>query len=375
MAIDFKSFNKSAPTILNSKFPVLLRGRHGVGKSQVIYQVAKSLRLPVVERRASQMTEGDLLGIPSPDGITINGEQASKFRPFDWLVQACTEPVVLFFDELDRATIEVRQGIFELTDSRKLAGWHLHEDTVICAAINGGEHGSQYQVGEMDPAELDRWATFDIEPTVEDWLTWAKDNVDELIWDFINHNRAHLEHLDDFEPNKVYPSRRSWDRLSTTLKNSNMFDEIGENNMEVFNISSVFVGFEAAVSLCDFIKRHRHVVTVGDILSDGNIDLTSEFGINDHSALVEKMETCGTFNDVLKESELENLASYFKTLPSEVAMKLWYSLTSSGGDIQNTIKLHPLIKDDLVAMLTDCMTEDETLEEHDDSTTKSKDQE
>lgn len=33
-------------------------------------------------------------------------------------------------------------------------------------------------------------------------------------------------------------------------------------------------------------------------------------------------------------------------------MKLWYSLTSSGGDIQNTINLHPLIKDDLVAMLT-----------------------
>jgi hypothetical protein len=371
MAIDFKSFNKSAPIILNSKFPVLLRGRHGVGKSQVIYQVAKSLRLPVVERRASQMTEGDLLGIPSPDGITINGEQASKFRPFDWLVQACTEPVVLFFDEIDRATIEVRQGIFELTDSRKLAGWHLHEDTVICAAINGGEHGSQYQVGEMDPAELDRWATFDIEPTVEDWLAWAKDNVDELIWDFINHNRAHLEHLDDFEPNKVYPSRRSWDRLNTTLKTSNMFEEIGQNSLEVFNISSVFVGFEAAVSLCDFIKKHRQVVTVEDILTEGKIDLTSEFGINDHSALVEKMEVCGTFNVVLKEQELENLASYFKTLPSEVAMKLWYSLTSSGGDIQNTIKLHPLIKDDLVAMLTDCMNE----EEQEDYNTDSKEQE
>ena len=63
------------------------------------------------------------------------------------------------------------------------------------------------------------------------------------------------------------------------------------------------------------------------------------------------------------------------TLPSEVAMKLWYSLTSSGGDIQNTISLHPLIKDDLVAMLTDCMNEDETLEEYDDHTTNSKDQE
>jgi len=350
MAIDFKTFNQTAPLILSSKFPVLLRGRHGVGKSQVVYQVAKKLHLPVVERRASQMTEGDLLGVPSPDGMNINGEQASKFRPFDWLVQACTEPVVLFFDEIDRATIEVRQGIFELTDSRKLAGWHLHEDTVIVAAINGGEHGSQYQVGEMDPAELDRWATFDVEPSVEDWLDWAKDNVDELIWDFINQNRKHLEHLDDFEPNKVYPSRRSWDRLNQTMKTAGLFDE--PNSPSVFNLTAVFVGFEAAVSFADFIKNHKKLVTVEDILSNGKMELVKEFGINDHTALVEKMEAGGSFDKKLKKKELKNLAAYFKALPSEVAMKLWYSLTASGGDIENTINLHPLIKEDLVAMLT-----------------------
>jgi len=350
MAIDFKTFNETAPLVLNSKYPVLLRGRHGVGKSQVVYQVAKNMRLPVVERRASQMTEGDLLGIPSPDGISINGEQASKFRPFDWLVQACTEPVVLFFDEVDRATVEVRQGIFELTDSRKLAGWHLHEDTVICAAINGGEHGAQYQVGEMDPAELDRWTTFDIEPSVEDWLTWAKDNVDELLWDFINQNRTHLEHMDDFEPGKVYPSRRSWDRLDQTLKQNDTYSE--PRSSMVFNLASVFVGFEAAVALVDFIKNYSKLVTVKDIVVDGKLELTETFGINDHSALVEKMGTDGTFNDVLKKKHLKNLAAYFKTLPSEVAMKLWYSLTANGGNSANVLNLHPLIRDEIVEMLT-----------------------
>jgi hypothetical protein len=357
MAIDFKTFNRVAPLVLKSKYPLLLRGRHGVGKSQVVYQIANGLELPVVERRASQMTEGDLLGIPSPDGMSINGEQASKFRPFEWLVKACTEPVVLFFDEVDRATIEVRQGIFELTDSRKLAGWQLHKETVICAAINGGEHGAQYQVGEMDPAELDRWTTFDIEPTVEDWLAWAKANVDELIWDFVNQNRNHLEHLDDFEPNKVYPSRRSWDRLNQTLSDAELYET--PKSPEVFNLASAFVGFEAAVSLADFISNYRKIVTVEEVLQQGKIELTEEFGINDHSALVEKMESSGVFENLLKKKELKNLSKYFKTLPSEVAMKLWYSLTSSGGDIQNTINLHPMIKEHLVQMLTDIDSEEE----------------
>ena len=148
MAVDFKTFTSVAPYVLAVKKPVLLRGRHGVGKSQVVYQIADGVGLPVVERRASQMTEGDLVGLPSIDG------DRTTFNPPDWFKEACETACVLFLDEVDRATIEVRQGIFELTDSRKLNGHNLHPDTLIIAAVNGGEHGEQYQVGEMDPAEL-----------------------------------------------------------------------------------------------------------------------------------------------------------------------------------------------------------------------------
>ena len=64
MGVDFKTFLEVVPHVTAIKKPVLLRGRHGVGKSQVVYQLADSLGLPVVERRASQMTEGDLVGLP-----------------------------------------------------------------------------------------------------------------------------------------------------------------------------------------------------------------------------------------------------------------------------------------------------------------------
>ena len=165
MAIDFATFLNVAPHILNSKLPVLMRGRHGVGKSEVVYQIAATRDLPVVERRASQMTEGDLLGLPDVADTSINGRKATTWNAPDWLVTACEQPVLLFLDEVDRATMEVRQGLFELTDSRKLNGWHLHPETLIVAAVNGGEHGAQYQVGEMDPAELDRWTVFDVEPS------------------------------------------------------------------------------------------------------------------------------------------------------------------------------------------------------------------
>ena len=329
MAVDFKTFVSLAPSVSAARLPVLLRGRHGIGKSQVVYQIAASLGLPVIERRASQMTEGDLVGLPSIEG------NRTTFNPPDWFKMACEEPAVLFLDEVDRATLEVRQGIFELTDSRKLNGHNLHPDTLIFAAINGGEHGESYQVNEMDPAELDRWSVWDVEPTTEDWLAWGKDNVDGLIWDFINQNRGHLEHTADIEPNKRYPSRRSWKRLNDVLVQADAL----EASPAMFNLAQSFVGFEAAVALNDFAKNYERVVTVDQLLKGERTDALAAFSLNEHCALIEKIEAEETCKSELTDDEVSNLANYFTTLPSEAAMKLW-GVISQGGIQDNVVKFH-----------------------------------
>ena len=338
MAIDFTTFNSVVAHVIDAGFPVLIRGRHGIGKSEVVYQFAAERNLPVVERRASQMTEGDLMGLPSIDG------ESTRWNAPDWLKEACDNAVVLFLDEVDRATMEVRQGIFELTDSRKLNGWHLHPQTRIFAAVNGGEHSgaSSYQVGEMDPAELDRWTVFDVEPTVNDWLNWANGKVDSVVWDFVNQNHAHLEHKPDaggYEPNKVYPSRRSWVRFNDTVGAACLLAEPKQNLAPIYNLAAAFLGFEAAVSFRDFVENYERIVTVEDILVHGKVDSTKDFGINDHLALVEKMEASEVLQSALPSEQIQNLADWFVTLPSEVAMKLFANIGASA-DTTNVIGLH-----------------------------------
>jgi hypothetical protein len=338
MAVDFVIFNTVVPHVIDAGFPVLVRGRHGIGKSELVYQIAESLGLPVVERRASQMTEGDLMGLPS-----ITGD-STRWNAPDWLKEACDNAVVLFLDEVDRATMEVRQGIFELTDSRKLNGWHLHPQTRIFAAVNGGEHAgaSSYQVGEMDPAELDRWTVFDVEPTVGDWLTWAKDKVDGVVWDFINQNHAHLEHMPDgggYEPNKVYPSRRSWKRFSDCVDKACFLAEPKQNLSAVYNLACGFLGFEAAVAFRDFCEMYERIVTLEDVIDHGQVAKTADFGINDHLALCEKLEASERLNSPLTPDQIQNLANWFVTLPSEVAMKL-FAAVGACEDNANVIALH-----------------------------------
>ena len=88
----------SIKTFLNvaSRLPketsVLLRGPHGIGKSQVVRKVAQFFTLPVTDRRLSQMTEGDMVGLPSTDG------EVTRFNPPDWFKAACDKPVCLFLD-------------------------------------------------------------------------------------------------------------------------------------------------------------------------------------------------------------------------------------------------------------------------------------
>jgi hypothetical protein len=348
MAIDFKTFSSIINPILNAKFPVLVRGRHGIGKSTIVYQKAEELGLPVVERRASQMTEGDLLGLPKvAKGVTT-------WCAPDWLAEACSKPVVLFLDEVDRATMEVRQGIFELCDSRKIAGHTLHPETLIFACVNGGEHGSQYQVGEMDPAELDRYTVFDVEPSVEDWLAWAKGKIATEIFDFINHNHKHLEHNDDYEPNKVYPSRRSWERLSQTLSG---LDSI-EHGTTLYHISTAFVGFEAAVAFNDFMAKYERQVTIENLLDEGRFELIKDWKINDHNAMVEKMKSKDIFVGRLSDTRLNNLAKYFVSLPSEIVMVLWQAMAQTPESTYNIAKLWAidvdgtLIQDFVVGILS-----------------------
>jgi hypothetical protein len=177
----------------------------------------------------------------------------------------------------------------------------------------------------------------------------------------VNQNRSHLEHNEDYEPNKVYPSRRSWKRLNDCLASAGMLG-VEDHNPAIFHLATGFVGFEAAVSFNDFVKNYERQVTVEMILDDGKVDKTSDFNINEHCALIEKMESTEVFHKKMTEEQCKNLANYFVSLPSEAVMKLWQALGK--GDTENVTSFHKTQADNgetvsgkLVAILTGKTTE------------------
>ena len=68
--MDIKTFSTTVRA-LPADVSVLIRGPHGIGKSYLAQGVADDVELPLIDRRLSQMSEGDLVGLPElVDGVT-----------------------------------------------------------------------------------------------------------------------------------------------------------------------------------------------------------------------------------------------------------------------------------------------------------------
>ena len=311
-----------------SKLPietsVLLRGNHGIGKSQVVRQVAKGFNLEVIDRRLSQMSEGDMIGLPSTDG------EVTRFNPPDWYKTACKKPVALFLDELNRATPEVMQAAFQVVLDRELNGWKLHPQTRVYAAINAS---SAYTVNEMDPALLDRFWAIDLTPDTQDWLAWAKESgaIHENITQFIAGNEKWLDPPKNVEATQVSPSRRSWERLSKALVSAGIADS--PDDALFYPMCLGYIGTEATITFHGFVKTIDAQVTGEEIINDyAKVkSKIARLGQEKLNIAIEKVADDVTKNlKTLDDNQGANLRDFMGHLPAELRVAAWSKLTAGG---------------------------------------------
>lgn len=342
--LNMKEMGTVARAVFKSGYPLLIRGRHGIGKSEFVYQFAKEAGLviegeekeyKVIERRAALMTEGDLTGLPYR-GPEINGQTSTKFNPPDWFLEACEEPRIIFFDEVDRGITEVRQGIFQINDSRQLNGHELHPNSRVVACINGGIHGINYQVGDFDPAELDRYQVYDFEPTVDEWATYCRSKgvMPEIIT-FCTEQQKFLEVIGGApDPTKVTPSRRSWVRLSHTLTDMPQFENgIEDEHKELlFTIAQGYVGEEAASAFSTYALDYQRIVKPEDIVFKGKLEALEKFTEADWIEFVEAFADSGIMEkDDMTEDNFSNIRQIFiRDMPAEAMIVFWQRLCVGG---------------------------------------------
>jgi len=329
--MDIKTFNNIAPR-LPAEIAILIQGPTGIGKSHLVHAIAAGMELPVVDRRLSQMSEGDMVGLPE----LVEG--TTRFCPPDWYARACREPVVLFMDELNRATPEVIQAAFQIVLDRELNGHQLHPETRVFAAVNVG---AEYEVNEMDPALLRRFWSIELEPTHADFIDWAEGKLAPVIVDFIRQHEEHLRPTKATEPGKVAPNPASWERLDKSLKH---MGEVEQPSDVWYPVALGMVGVEAAISLVEFAKNWENEVSAEDVLNSwGSVEeQVKSFEASKVNALIGKLSAHCKDNE-WKASQAKNVAAFANSLPSsEMLVHLWNQVSGTS-NLKNIQKLHKLI--------------------------------
>ncbi len=340
---------KQLVTSVSPDITVVVRGRHAVGKSEAVYQCAEQLGLPVVERRLSQMTEGDTIGLPRLESGGVAGTQqpATQFLPCDWLIKACEEPVMLFLDERNRAIEAVKQAIFQLADSKLFYGHRLHEGTRIIIAENVGD---EYQVNQSDPAEVSRGVTVELDPTVGEFLEYAEPHLHPATIEFIRANQNCLEHKGPFEGNKKYPDRRAWFKLDKELQRLGLLDADDPGHL-LYIMAGAFLGPETGAKYNKFVLERERQVKAEDVLKDwkkAKKRLSKGQKAVSNEQYVELTHKLG---DWLKEHSLEDsqareFSKFMHDCPPEPRMAAWALLQKRK---DNLFAVHPYIEKLMVA--------------------------
>jgi hypothetical protein len=235
--------------------PVMLWGPPGVGKSQIIAQIAQRHGVPLVDVRLSQMEPTDLRGIPFRVGDRV-----------EWSVPALLPDAgrhgargILFLDEITAAPPTVTAAAYQLILDRRLGEYRVPPGWAIFAAGNRyGDRGVSYVM----PAPLaNRFAHVEIEAHLDDWVAWAHvAGIDERVIAFL---RFRPDLLFDFDPARnpvAFPSPRSWEYAHRALA------KFGDAPHLLSDALQACVGAAAGVELQAFIDHLDEMPDIDAIL-------------------------------------------------------------------------------------------------------------
>ena len=353
--ITIKTFLTVAPRLRASR-AILMRGPTGVGKSHLAKHIAKVHNLPLIDVRGSTMSEGDVGGYPDIEGMKERG--VMTFCMPSWFVRACNEPCVLLLDELNRSLPGVQQSFFQLVLDRELGNdengvpYKLHPETRVVAAVN---HGSEYDVNEMDPALLRRFWVADIQPDTADWIAWAENNdIDSLLIEFIRNNPQHLRvDPSTVEPGTVVPCPAVWAELDGDLKEMLMAptDTAGKSNPAgMYALCLGTIGLEAAQAFCKYVQEADKQLTIKDVFA-GKItaEVVKEMPNSIMQALIENLGNHAKDNNWTKK-QCKAVGVFGDLLPKEQLASLWNHIAASD-NLKNIGQMNMIIGMKVVASI------------------------
>jgi len=348
------------------KTAICIWGKHGIGKTAMPEQIAAERGIGFSKISPAQFEEmGDLLGMPMTSYYMIKADESKlvdehmveTHEKLGWVKDTTKDSVtgnaaphwvpkvelganeygIFCIDDINRGAKRIINGCMDLLQNGGLSSWKLPKGWTIIATANPG--GGDYQITELDAAQLTRMTHFSMEFEPKEWARWAVNNhIDERVINFV------LKYPELISTGEL-TTPRSIEYFSNNIKN------IGDlkANLDLVQIfGNANLDENAAMAFTSFINDNlTTLLSPEDILNAKNFETEVKKGMMDTftkctpqrvdviSILATRMilYCADVLEGKLEKKQIENLKEFIniKELPNDIRLSMAQDLVKCNG--------------------------------------------
>ena len=205
--------------------PVLLMGPPGVGKTQIMEQIAAETGVGLVAYTITHHTRQSAIGLPFIEKRTYGGEEVSVTEytmseilasVYRLMERTGLKEGILFLDEINCVSETLAPMMLQFLQCKTFGNQRLPEGWLIVAAGNPPEYNKS--VRDFDVVTLDRVKRIDVEEDYGVWREYARrKNLHGAVLSYLDIKKDNFYRIENTADGLQFATARGWEDLSELL--------------------------------------------------------------------------------------------------------------------------------------------------------------
>lgn len=206
--------------------PVFLIGAPGIGKTQIMEQIARECQIGLVSYTITHHTRQSAIGLP----FISQKEFAGQTRPvteytmseiiasvYNEIEKTGLTEGILFIDEINCVSETLAPAMLQFLQCKTFGSHEVPKGWLIVAAGNPPEYNKS--VREFDVVTMDRVKKIEVEPDFEAWKEYAYTaDVHASVISYLNTKPKNFYRMESTVDGKCFATPRGWEDLSRLIK-------------------------------------------------------------------------------------------------------------------------------------------------------------
>ena len=213
--------------------PILLMGPPGIGKTQIMEQIARECEIGLVAYTITHHTRQSAIGLPFIQTKEFGGKEYSVTEytmseiiasVYEKMESTGLKEGILFIDEINCVSETLAPTMLQFLQCKMFGNQKVPEGWIIVAAGNPPEYNKS--VREFDVVTLDRIKKIDVDVNFDVWKEYAyRAGVHPAVISYLELRKENFYRMENTVDGKMFATARGWEDLSRLIQ---VYERLGK---------------------------------------------------------------------------------------------------------------------------------------------------